>query len=144
MASVRRKFLQPEHEMTGRGLRVLFPSGTQIRLAALDSLLKSCQGHDVLADVNSWPATSGGCSGLSARWPPMLCSSQDYSFKQERIAVAGEHMLAQGVLWYEHVAGNYGVTPTKMVMAPLSPTNIKSFAGNAIHCAPFMAWVLYV
>ena len=98
LASVRRKFLQPEHEMTGRELRVLFPSGTQRRLAAFDSLLKSCQGHDVLADVNNWPATSGGRSGLSARWPPMLCSSQVYNFEQERMAVAGEHMLAQGLL----------------------------------------------
>ena len=144
--AVRRKFLSREHGLTGEQLRkILFPPGLQRRLAQYDSLLRA-EGNTtaVLADVNNWPASSGGRGSLSERWPPMLCSSQVYNFEESRMAVAGEHMLAQGILWYEEVAGAYGVTPLKNAMASLTAGNVKSLVGNAIHCAAFMAWVLYV
>ena len=145
MARLRGTHLPPGHGLVGTDLdRATMPSGMRLRSQKLQSG-NACR--DFFADLKDHDKFQKSPSNL---WPVMLTNSVIWSKAKGRNAVFGEYISAQGVPYYEQIAGRCGVSPLHQVFRGalregLLTANIgKTMVGNAMHAGAFTAWILFI
>ena len=116
---------------------------TRMRIKAWDQVAQDCAedlSGSFLADVKDWPGRSAG----GRLFPPLLTNSTIRSWRLQRTALPEEHFLAQGVHFLPGLSEDFGVSPVVDAVARASGSAQKAMAGNAMHLAPLMAWILFV
>ena len=144
MLEKRQQYFDHESDISvyGKGiLSSMLGPGQMSRLGAFADIYKEKSQKPFLADCDHWPGSPGDTSG--PLFPVQLKHGCIYSFAKRRLAIASEHLAAQG--W--HVLGIHSgsrfVSPVLPMLKELSTSQVKTLSGNGMSLPCIAAWFLY-